>query len=69
MVVVIIYSTHSHVQLNVHLILTANSQLTNLILTNKNRKKKSKKKKEKFKEEVAEAAKEERRAIYKIGQP
>ena len=66
MVVVIIYSNHSHVQLDVHLILTANSQLANLILTNKIRKKKKKKK---IKEEAVEAAKEERRTISKIGPP
>ena len=64
MVVVIIYSNHSHIQLDVHLILTANSQLANLILTNKIRKKKKK-----IKEEAVEAAKEERRTISKIGPP
>ena len=57
MVVVIIYSTHSHVQLNVHLILTANSQLANLILTNNYNV--IKKKKNQRKE--VEAAKEGRR--------
>ena len=64
MVVVIIYSNHSHVQLDVHLILIANSQIANLILTNK-----IIKKKKKIKEEAVEAAKEERRTISKIGPP
>ena len=93
MVVVIIYSTHSHVRLNVYLLRfstkkkkkcpfnsflkkkkkkkfpTANTQLTNLILTKKIRKKKSKKKKIYIyiyiKEKAVGAAKEKRRTIYK----